>query len=598
MIVKNLLDENQQNICKNFGSAHWLSSKKNVYQFFEWNTFFRRNPQIFVREYLGIKMHWYQSILIYLMFVSDFIVVIAARAAAKSFVIAIYSVARAILYPNSKIILTSGTRGQSRLIVSEKIQQELWEKSAMLRREIKEIKAHQNEVKVTFKNGSTIETVTCSDNALGHRSTVNVGEEAKTIDKTILDRVISPFKIARQVDFIKLSPYKDDKQFKEEPSEILISSSIEETHWLYSQAKLARDGMFNEDGSFFIAFDYSISLKHGIRTRKQMKLERKKQDPITWMVEYENAVFRTNTKAFFTYDMIKECQTLRRPFYPRLNEDVRSNKKNKYDIPKQAGEIRIVACDIATINRTANDNSVYSCLRLFPESNKEGKIESVKIQLSYLEAYRGGEIKKQAIRIRQLEADFDADYIVLDLRNAGIAIYDTLARVLYDDERCCEYSPSKCMNDKIIAERICSSNAKENIFTINASAKLNSDIAVNFRSMLTEHEIELLIPKEQGLLEIQKYNPNYLKINDPEERLYYEKPYLETMSLISELINLQYEKAENTGLIKIKEVVGAMKDRYSSVSYGCYFASKLIRDLANQVEDVDLLNAKICVSTL
>ena len=40
-------------------------------------------------------------------------------------------------------------------------------------------------------------------------------------------------------------------------------------------------------------------------------------------------------------------RVLKRPFYPRQNEDVLAKVKNKHTIPKQAGEIRIIACDIA-----------------------------------------------------------------------------------------------------------------------------------------------------------------------------------------------------------------------------------------------------------
>ena len=43
-----------------------------------------------------------------------------------------------------------------------------------------------------------------------------------------------------------------------------------------------------------------------------------------------------------------------KPFYPRKNEDVLANKKNPYAIPRQQGEIRVLSCDIASINRKNN----------------------------------------------------------------------------------------------------------------------------------------------------------------------------------------------------------------------------------------------------
>lgn len=595
-----ILDEHQKNLSSEYPSSSWLSSQRNVEHFLLWNTFYRKNIHRFASDYLGLKLYFYQYIILYLMGISNFIVIVAARAAAKSFIIAIYACCKAILYPNSQIVLTSGTRGQSKLIVTEKIQHELMARSPNLRREIDKIVNNQNEVLVVFKNGSTICTVTCNDNARGHRSTVNIGEEAREIDKQIMDTVISPFQIVRQAPFFMLPYYADNPIFQEEPTEIFISSSIEETHWLYKVSKTARDGMFAGDGSFFVAFDYSITLKHGIRTRRQLERERKKIDPITWKIEYENLVLRSNANAFYTYDLVKSNQALKRAFYPRNNADVINKVKNKFAIPKQDGEIRVISCDIAAIDRTINDNSVFTCLRLFEESTSvEGRIEkSFKMQVPYLEGIRGSEITKQAIRIRQVYDDFDADYIVLDVRNVGVGIYDALAKVLFDDERGVEYEPLKCMNDDVIAERIINPSAQPIIYCISASAKLNSEMAVSLRAAFLEHKIDLLVPKDVGIDELHKCFPKDVSLDNPDDQMFFEKPYFETMLLMNELINLEYEKGENTGLIRVREQPGMMKDRYSSLAMGNLFADKLKRDLIGSQDEFDFDTVPSCVSTV
>lgn len=178
-----------------------------------------------------------------------------------------------------------------------------------------------------------------------------------------------------------------------------------------------------------------------------------------------------------------------------------------------------------------------------------------------------------------------------------VSIYDSLARVLYDDERGVEYRPFKCMNDDVIANRIMSPNATANIFAITASAKLNSEIAVNFKSMLLSHKIDLLVDKQTGIEDVQKFVKDFHML-DPDEQLYYEKPYNETMLAINEMINLTYEKMQATGLIRISEVGTNTKDRYTSVSYGCYFVSQLARDLLNNRDEVDFAGAPSCVSAV
>ena len=89
-------------------------------------------------------------------------------------------------------------------------------------------------------------------------------------------------------------------------------------------------------------------------------------------------------------------------------------------------------------------------------------------QVVYMESVHGGETTKQAIRIKQLYTDFNADYCVLDGRNAGISVYDMLAKVLFDEERNIEYKPWKCMNDEKVANRIQIAGAEENVYVIKA----------------------------------------------------------------------------------------------------------------------------------
>lgn len=153
------------------------------------------------------------------------------------------------------------------------------------------------------------------------------------------------------------------------------------------------------------------------------------------------------------------------------------------------------------------------------------------------------------------------------------------------------------MNDETIANRIINSSALPLIYCINAGARINSDMAVNLRSLFMEHKIDLLISKDMGVEEIIKHIPEYTKANSAETQLFFEEPYLETMLLVNELINLEYEKGESTGLIRIRERSYNMKDRYSSLAMGCIFVSQLSRDLLSVDEEFTFENVPSCVST-
>lgn len=597
MQMNNYADERQKNLYKKFPSTHFLSNPNHVHNTLLWCTFLRRNLHRVATDYLGIKLHIYQQLILYLMGISQLIVIVASRAAAKSFIIALYACCKAIVKPNSRIVLGSATRGQSKLIISEKIKNELMNMSPALRKEIRDIKDSANESVVYFKNGSTIKVFTANQFARGLRSTDAVREEFRQIDKEIDDSVISPFQTIRQAPYMIDPYYSSIEDLKEDPIDIYISSSwFDDGHWMWDIVDQAYKDMLDGGCSAMLAFDESITLKHNIRTQRQMQQEKKKQDPITWQIEFLNLKIRNNASAFFTYSMLTDSQVLRQVFYPRSHKDVKFHKKNKYAIPKQDGEIRAISCDIAFVEGKQNDNSIYTCIRGIPESltyeteNSEIEVkQGYKRQYSYIESNQIGDTTKQAIRIRQLYEDYEADFIILDCRNGGLQILYTLGKTLYDEERGIEYPPLKCMNNDTYADVVKNPNAPAVIFAINATQQLNSDIAYSFRRSLLEHRMELLVNYNTAKEEILNDNKDYLDEFDIDLQLEYEKPFLETQAMISECAELLYEKSPQTGVVKIYEQGSNRKDRYTSCSYGSYFFDQLELDLLGSSSDYDFV---------
>ena len=580
------MDKRQNELHTKFAPPSWLSVPSNVEHLIEWTTFYRRNLPVFVEHYLGIKLHLYQVIVLQLLNIYGDIAWVAARAAAKSWVLAVFACAKCILYPNTKVVVFSATRKMAALIVSEKIKKELMSQSETLRREIKEIKANVNSTGVDFYNGSSIEVVHASDNSVGHRSSVLILEEFRRTKKEIVDAVAVPFQIARPAAYRLIDGYTD---LIEEPINIYISSSGTSGEWIYGLIKDMIRGKYKDNSSCLIAMDYSIALKHGIKTRKQLIAAKRKTDPVTWRIEYENELLRENVRGFFSYAMLTQNQKAVQCFYPRRDDDVLLHKKNPYAIKKLHGEVRIVACDMAFVDKSRNDNSVSACIRLIPETIEvdgvegEGRTKKTgyRRKLCYIEAHKGGDVDKQAIRIKQLFADFEADYVVIDTRNGGVLVYDRLAKVLYDDARRVEYKPWTCINDDDIASRVKSAGAEGVVYAINASARLNSEIAIRMRDVLVGEQIDLLPDYSIALDDILSKIPEYVGAKDAEDMLYFERPYLETRELISEMVELEYEVGRETGIFRIHETANNTKDRYTAVSYGNYFASLLENDLVS-----------------
>lgn len=590
-------DKNQLELYKNFPSTHYLSNQNNVLHVLAWGTFFKRNMHRFVIDYLKISLYEYQAIAIYMMGISNLICIIASRNDAKSFIVAVYAVARCLLYKGTKFRIGAATEKQAKLIVSEKIMDELCDWSPILRKEIEDFSIRNSDIYVKFRNGSKVTVFVANENARGLRSNAICREETRQIKKKVEDSVISPFQTPRKPKYMFRPEYKDNKVLKEQPVDIYISSSwYDDGNWMWDISKQALDAMKKHKGGLMLAFDESIAIKHELKTIEQLIKEKKKQDPATWKIEFLNLKLRDSVSSYFTYKMLINRQVLRQVFYPRTTMDFKSGKRNKYAIPMLNNEIRVISNDIAFVAGNQNDNSVYSCIRAIPESttyeNENHVIEikqGYRREYPYIESNQIGDTTLQAIRIRQLYEDFGAQYIVLDCRNGGLQILYTLQKPLYDETRGVEYEPICCMNNPEYAKVCSDPNAKPCIYAINATQTLNSDIAIAFRKNLTENKIDFLLLYSKAQEEILANNNDYTSCIDLDMQMEYEKPFLETQAMVNECAELQYEKMPQTGVIKIHEQGKNRKDRYTSCSYGSYFIDQLELDIVGQNSDYDFV---------
>lgn len=592
LVKRGRLDKQQAQIYTHFTSESYLSNAQHVETLINWITFYRRNMHRFAMHYLGLKIYLYQAYILWQLAKSTEAVIVASRAAAKSYIIAIFACCKAILYPNSQIVIASATKKQARLIVTEKIQKELIPISDNLRREIKEIRTHSDETEVIFHNGSSIVVVVGNDNARGHRSTVMIYEEFRMISKMIIDSVLSQFQHVRDTVYKDMPEYKDLPS--EESSSIFISSAWYRSHWMWQTIIDAGKLSITTGGTAcLIALDYCISLYHRIKTKKQLVELKRRLDPITWQIECENVMIGENAHSFFSYDLLSKNQRMQRAMYPRTDLERISGKKNSHCLPHQEGEIRVLSCDMAFVDKKINDNTILSVIRMLPEAVGGRDASHFRKQVSYIESIHGGDTTAQALRIKQIFYDLDCDYCVLDLRNAGVAVYDLLARVMWDEDTQQEYKPWKAMNDESVAGRIRSDGAESVVYVIQASQRMNSEIAMLTRQEFAENRVDLLIPHSKALDDVLSKTKEYTEITDVEEQLFFEKPYLETQAFINEAIDLVYERLPDTGLIKISEQGTKTKDRYTSISYGLYFAAEIEREstvAGSDYESVALCN--------
>ncbi len=418
------------------------------------------------------------------------------------------------------------------------------------------------------------------------RSTFTIGEEFRIMDKRKYDSIVKPFAYARQTPYLKNPLYS---HLIEEPREILISSAYHKALWWYATTIKIIKMMLKGMNVGFIAFDYPIAIKHGIKTRKQIIREKSDMDKITFSEEYENIPFGENSNSYFKLNMFNKNRNIKKAFYP-LRKDLYDKKKNPYDIKKAEGEIRLVSVDIATRKGEKNDNTIITCIRLLPTA------KGYQREYVYLESHQGEHTALQSLRVKQIYYDFEGDYVVLDLQNAGIAIFERLAEITKDEERDIEYDAFTVFEHKSLSntlieelkEKTLGKNAKPVIYPILAYRKENSAIAVDFRDKLQRGLCSFLVSESEAEVYLNRHNKEYANGNDVELSNWFTLPYLQTELLINEAVNLEYTMSG--GDVVLTTVGGARKDRYTSGSYGNYFASLLELDyLKNDDSDYDFV---------
>ena len=540
-----------------------------------WGSYYRQNIDIFVRDYLQLDfLKWFQLMLLVMMDRARIFLWIAARGMGKSFLIAIFAVVRCILYPGTKVVITSGTRGQS-INILEKIQTELMPASPNLRNEIdmSNTKFTGQDAKIMFKNTSYIKVVTASDNARSNRANILIVDEFRMVKKDTIDTVLKKFLTSR-----RMPPYKEltleerKAEYAKEPNKsCFLSSAYFKDHWSYHKMldtfKLMLDDTKTD---FMCGFPYQLSIQEGLLFPEDVEGDMLETDfnEIKWSMEMEATWFGDEDGAFFDFNSISKDRRIQFPMLPGSVASLLGNNQ-KIRIPiKQNGERRILSADIALMSskKHNNDASAFFINQMIP--TKSGRYTN---NIVYGDTFEGMHTEDQALIIRKLYDEFSCDYIVLDCTGLGLGVYDALVRDMVDPDTGEIYPALSCCNNQEMADRCTARGAEKAIWAIKGSPQLNSECAVLLREGFRSGKIRLLVTEydaESVLPEIKGYNSLSVA-----EKVKVQMPYIHTTLLVNELVNLQHE--ESGGRVRVFERSGMRKDRYSSLSYNYYVSTQL-----------------------
>lgn len=393
------------------------------------------------------------------------------------------------------------------------------------------------------------------------------------VPDVIVNTVLRKFQTAsRRVGFTKQKWFKrlkneDKKLFQERNQEMYLSSAWLKAHESWAKVEDYGKKMAMGRPYFVCQLPYQLAIKEGLLNEDGVKeeMEEVSFNHMMWYMEMEAKFWGSSVNSYFTMEEIMANRTLPKVYFPKSITNLIHDKKLK--IPnKDIGEIRIVSADIATMKGNSNDASVYSVARLIP--SKEG----YERQIIYMETLVGGHTQTQAIRIRELYEDYDADYIVLDTQSAGTGVYDNMTIEQVNPTTGEIYTPLSCLNDERLAERCSLASAPKVIYSVRGSAQLNSLIAATMKDSLRKGKIKFPIQEGDAidtLRAIKGFDDLPSSLKDT-----LKLGYGQFTLMTTEFLQLESEISSD-GIIKLTEPRSGRKDRYSSISYLNYFAHEL-----------------------
>lgn len=214
----------------------------------------------------------------------------------KSFIVAIYAIATALLKPYSEIHITATTIPQAKKMVQEKMDREACEKLSPILKYLKDegkiIFKYGDQISVEFWNGSRIWVDVADDSSRGGRATLVVYEECRLLKKTTIDSVFSKMAHPRQADFLKITdpitgrPYSENERWIEECQEVYITSARFKNEWFYTQFKKTVEECYtnrNIEYNFF-AGDIFLSMMFGLKTKADYLKSKKMSNELEFMM--------------------------------------------------------------------------------------------------------------------------------------------------------------------------------------------------------------------------------------------------------------------------------------------------------------------------
>ena len=483
----------------------------------------------------------------------------ATRATSKSFTAYLCALVRAVLLPNSSIMIASETKGTVINIAKDKFAQ-FFRHWPLLERELATraddgktgVKSSTNYYELYFKNGSQI-TVVSKDTSRGLRATAGILEECALITEEAYTEVLWPQLNVKRREV-------DGSLNVEEPSspQTFITTASDRTVYMYQRLiEIAVNAVLRPKEYFCWGLSYEIPLHYGLIDKSTMMDQR-----------YSNTVseesFARENLSIWTGNSDDAWLDSRRLNKHRSLLMCERKARRSDNCPNAWYEI---GCDVARYSA----NTAIMVIKVLPGEQRFRK------NVVYTEVINGANyITEQAPRLKKLISLYEPREIVIDGNGPGIGLMDAMAVPSFDARTGEQFPAYFSFNSEHhlppeMHEEQEEPIAKYNaiIYDIKAGASNEDEIHSAFLTAINNGSTSFLAHERIVKDKLMKTKKGQ-KMTAYDRRVFL-LPYEMTSRLMDELNNLRLKPTGIENKYKVERISKSIeKDRFSALEYALY----------------------------
>ena len=520
--------------------------------------FYREYPDLFVDDIKGpeckFQFRFTQRIFLRCIMRHRYVYCVFTRGFSKSFLAIMGLMLKAILFPGSKVFVTTGGKEQAAMITIAKVE-EICRLIPPLANEINwdrgASKKSKDSVKYIFKNGSELDILAARESSRGQRRNGGVIEEVILVDETALNEIILPtMNVDRNLPDGTTDPNEVVNQ-----SQVYITSAGWKNSFAYNRLiEILLNSILFPDQYMILGGDYKLAILEGA-VKADMVEEMKingTYDESSFDREYGSVWSGDAENAYFSNDIFEKHRILLQPEYEYSG---RSSKNAYYVIGVDVGR---KGC-----------NSEASIIKVTPQPQGDAIKSLVNIYSLSAEHF-----EEQAIHIKKLYYKYKARCIAIDANGLGVGLIDFMVKTQIDPEDGSELPPfgveGGTYEEATQDYKKFRTDTMEHdaLYLIKANAPINTEAHTYVQTQMSSGKIKLLIDEQTAKTKLMgtKIGQNMT----PDERNDYLMPYQQTSILKNQMLNL-VEDNDGVNVILKQNNKSIPKDKFSSFEYGLYY---------------------------